>query len=47
LTTPQETAEKQLRLYLAKDETLQNLAQLRAFVVVVVKTKVYLKELAH
>ncbi len=47
LASTQATAEKQLRLYLAKDEILQNLAQLRAFVVVVVKTKVYLRELAR
>jgi hypothetical protein len=44
LATTQEAAETQLKTYLAKDETLKNLNKLRAFTIVVVKTKVYVKE---
>lgn len=44
LASTQEAAETQLRDYLAKDETLKSLTKLRAFTIVVVKTKVYLKE---
>jgi hypothetical protein len=44
LASTQEAAETQLRNYLAKDETLKSLTKLRAFTIVVVKTKVYLKE---
>ena len=44
LEITQITAEKQLRNYLEKDEILQSLAKLKAFTIVVVKSKVYMKE---
>ncbi len=43
LETTQAAAEKQLRNYLENDEILQNLTQLKAFTIVVVKSKVYMK----
>ena len=45
LEITQAAAEKQLRNYLAKDEILQGLTKLKAFTVVVVKSKVYMKEI--
>ncbi len=45
LQITQTAAEKQLRNYLEKDEILQGLAKLKAFTVVVVKSKVYMKEI--
>jgi hypothetical protein len=45
LEIAQAAAEKQLRNYLEKDEILQGLTKLKAFTVVVVKSKVYMKEI--
>ncbi len=43
LETTQAAAEKQLRNYLENDNILQNLTTLKAFTIVVVKAKVYMK----
>lgn len=45
LEITQASAEKQLRNYLEKDEILHGLAKLKAFTIVVVKSKVYMKEI--
>lgn len=45
LEITQTAAEKQLRNYLEKDEILQGLTKLKAFTVVVVKSKVYMQEI--